>query len=355
MANLSYAQAGLTLKPGNTPSPLVKDLQRDLRSLGYLRNTIDGVFGTGTSRAVRALQFDLLANTGGSRSGDGSAPVAIKDYNKGRVSASTGEVDQNLTGCIADMLADPLFPKLPFSSSPASDNQKALQAIAGLCKDQVPFPFLFGILVQESGAKHYYEPKAPDADSFVVIGMDTNDAANKDVITSRGYGIGQYTLFHHPPTPQEMSSFISDPVKNVAAGIQELQDKFKNYVVGKSSGGSADDRIHDFGAGPLRLCKFPGGDPRYLRDCVKCMKDAGMQNIVASVTPVYEGASQQFEKTQYHVGSYNGVPMRSKIPCDWSYAVRRYNGSGPNSYDYQAEVLLRVPNDPRAASPADGS
>jgi len=355
MASLSYAQPGLTLKPGAAPSTLVQDLQRDLRSLGYLRSTIDGVFGTGTARAVRALQFALLVNTGSSRSGDGSAPVAIKNYNKGRVSASTGEVDQNLTGCIADMLDDPLFPKLPFSSSPANDNQKALQAIATLCKDQVPFPFLFGILVQESGAKHYYEPKAPDADSFVVIGMDTNDAANKDIITSRGYGIGQYTLFHHPPTQQEMNSFIADPVKNVTKGIQDLQDKFKNFVVGKSSGGSADDRIHDFGDGPLRLCQFPADDPRYLRDCVTCMKHAGTQNIVAGETPVYAGASQNFEKTQYHVGSYTGVPTRSKIPCDWPYAVRRYNGSGPNSYDYQAEVLLRVLNDPRAASPADGS
>src|SRR5437660_12848552 len=99
MASLSYAQPGLTLKPGDTSSPLVKDLQRDLRSLGYLRSTIDGVFGPGTSRAVCALQFDLLTNTGASRANDGSAPVAIKNYNQGRVSACSGEADQNLVAC----------------------------------------------------------------------------------------------------------------------------------------------------------------------------------------------------------------------------------------------------------------
>jgi len=30
------------------------------------------------------------------------------------------------------------------------------------------------------------------------------------------------------------------------------------------------------------------------------------------------------------------------IPCDWPYAVRRYNGSGLNSYHYQAKILLNV-------------
>jgi hypothetical protein len=104
------------------------------------------------------------------------------------------------------------------------------------------------------------------------------------------------------------------------------------------------------GAGPFGLCQYPPADPRYLHDCVNCMKQSGTQNIVAGVTPVYMGASQQFGKTQYHAGSYNGVPVRSKILCDWPYAVQRF---GPNSYE--AEVLLKVLNDPRAAGPAGGS
>jgi hypothetical protein len=50
-----------------------------------------------------------------------------------------------------------------------------------------------------------------------------------------------------------------------------------------------------------------------------------------------------YDNTQYHKqASYGNVPLRKAIPCDWPYAVRRYNGSGVNSYDYQAEVLLKV-------------
>jgi hypothetical protein len=63
---------------------------------------------------------------------------------------------------------------------------------------------------------------------------------------------------------------------------------------------------------------------------------------VAGVTPFYVGAGLTYQKTQYHVGSYTRVPVCSAIPCDWPYAVRRYNGSGVNSYDYQAEVLQKV-------------
>ena len=33
--------------------------------------------------------------------------------------------------------------------------------------------------------------------------------------------------------------------------------------------------------------------------------------------------------------------MRRNFECDWPYAVRRYNGSGPNSYSYQALVLKK--------------
>jgi hypothetical protein len=31
--------------------------------------------------------------------------------------------------------------------------------------------------------------------------------------------------------------------------------------------------------------------------------------------------------------------VRAEIPCDWPYAVRRYNGSGINSYHYQVRIL----------------
>ena len=66
------------------------------------------------------------------------------------------------------------------------------------------------------------------------------------------------------------------------------------------------------------------------------------QNIVAEETPYYEGSKNTFKKTQYHPDSYKGVPIRKNFPCDWPYAMRRYNGSGVNSYNYQARVLKHL-------------
>jgi hypothetical protein len=30
------------------------------------------------------------------------------------------------------------------------------------------------------------------------------------------------------------------------------------------------------------------------------------------------------------------------LQCDWPYATRRYNGGGPNSFNYQAIVLKNL-------------
>ena len=89
-------------------------MQRDLRQLGYLYRWIDGGFGRGTERAVKALQHDLLNNFGESSRNEGDAPVPVVDYNQGRVVDVDGVVDQNLAQCIADMLDDEKYPRLPF-------------------------------------------------------------------------------------------------------------------------------------------------------------------------------------------------------------------------------------------------
>lgn len=340
MSTPSYAVAGLVLSPNPAFSSQVRDLQRDLRSLGYGMGPIDGVFGLGTATAIKALQFDLMNNDGSSSSKDGSAPVAVKNYNNGTVTSLTGVLDQGLAACITTMLADGAFPKLPSSADPVTDNQGAIDAIAALPPTQVPTPFLMAILRQESGGMHFQA--ASNGDTFVTIGLDRNNSDNPAAITSRGFGIGQYTLFHHPPTSDEVAAVITDPVKNVARAVNELSDRFNNYVNGSTPDTQADDRIAEVGTGPLRACQYPAGDSRYMKDCAQCLSNATLTNITAGVTAVYEGNSLDYGETQYHQGSYNNVPVRKNIPCDWPYAVRRYNGGGVNSYDYQAEVLLRV-------------
>jgi len=62
---------------------------------------------------------------------------------------------------------------------------------------------------------HFQVPSGANSDNCVTIGLDRNNASNPAAITSRGFGIGQYTLFHHPPTPDEVAGVIADPAKNV--------------------------------------------------------------------------------------------------------------------------------------------
>lgn len=348
MADLSYQQPGLILEQGGTaatPSQ-VSDLQRDLRALGYLRAVIDGVFGVGTEQAVKALQRDLLSNDGSSTEGDGPAPVRVLDYNRGRVRAVSGAVDQALVACLADILGDTNFPRLPSVPDPVEQNREIIGQIQALPSPRVPPPFLMAILMQESGLRHFHEPGAGDTDTFIVAGLDCNDEARPERITSRGYGVGQYTLFHHPARPDEVGTIMRDVAKNLQMAIGELRGKFDHFVNGPEPATRADDRIAENGAGPLRLCKYAADDPRFMRDCRRCALAAGGQDIRSGVTRLYDGSPETFQPTPYYPdASYHGVPVRKNIGCDWPYAARRYNGSGVNSYHYQVRVLKNLLTD----------
>jgi hypothetical protein len=112
---LSYNRPGIQLGEGDADDPaMVRDLQHDLRALGYLRQGIDGIFGAGTTRAIRALQYDLLNNRGNSTDSDGSAPVAMVSFNDNgevrRVTAITGVLDEALVQCLEIILGDGRVP-----------------------------------------------------------------------------------------------------------------------------------------------------------------------------------------------------------------------------------------------------
>lgn len=342
MPQLSYQQSGLTLQQ-NDSGQAVRDLQHDLRSIGYLRHGIDGGFGGETTLAVKALQYDLLTNQGASAGSDGHAPVKVVDYNGGRVTGVDGLVGEQLAACISDILDDTAFPKLPFADNPVQANQTIAQQIAGMSSEDVPVPFLVAILKQESGLMHFRVPSGADQDNFIVVGLDRNGQgeAMQYAITSRGYGAGQYTLFHHPPTADEVQKIMLDPTQNVLMAIQELKAKFDRFVVSNNAG--ADDRLAEFGTGPLRICKYAAGDPLYMKDCKNCALTAGNQPIVPGVTPFYQGSANVYQPTQYYnPAPVKTMPTRKGLGCDWPYAVRRYNGSGVNSYWYQALVLNHV-------------
>jgi hypothetical protein len=190
----------------------------------------------------------------------------------------------------------------------------------------------FAVPAQQSG----------DEDSFIVLGTDRN-AGDRHVITSRGYGAGQYTLFHHPPRPEDVTGVMLDPVKNVQRAARELREKFDRFVVGPDS--RADDRIAEIGtsqARALRECRFAPGDPRRMRDCVTCVAAAGTRTVSPGL-PVHAGASTRWAPVPelYSMPTF-AMPARERLGCDWPYAVRRYNGGGLKSYHYQARVLRNL-------------
>lgn len=344
MPSLSYRQPGLVLKRGGVAASdrQIRDLQHDLRLLGYLKRGIDGNFGFGTERAVRALQHDLLHNDGGGT--DGTAAVAIRDFNSGRVETVTGEVDQRFVDCISDLLDEPRFGRLPAAADPKSANRQVLATISSLASPGVPMPFLMAILEQESGLRHFNEPRPGDDDTFITVGLDA-PLPESEVITSRGYGVGQFTLFHHPPRPDEVTEFMTEPVNNLQRAIRELREKFDSFVNGPAS--RADDRIAEAGTGPLRECRFSSGNASRLRDCQACLSHAGRVTIVEGVTPVFAGSMAIFHSTNnYDMQAdrqlYSDVPRRAEIECDWPYAARRYNGAGMDSYHYQVHILKNV-------------
>ncbi len=344
MPKPSYQKPGLILKKGDidVTESYVSDLQEDLRRLGYLKKNIDGNFGPGTERAVKALSYDLLYIDGSSTKDVGDAPLLVFNYNIGRFADVTISLDSSLGACLSDMLIDPEFPKLPKVDDPDTENDKIVNYIKQMSSTEAPIPFIIGILKQESRLKHFHEPSGNDRDTYIVVGQDTN-ASSKHIITSRGYGAGQYTLFHHPPGQEEIEDFMLDVEKNIQKAVKELQNKFKHFVNGEDSGTKADDRIAEYGTGDLRFCKFQEDDTRYMKDCVQCMKDAGQYDIEEGVTHWYAGSNHTYFPTQYYrKASYDSVPVRSNIGCDWPYAARRYNGSGINSYHYQTRVLINV-------------
>jgi hypothetical protein len=256
------------------------------------------------------------------------------------VTGISGQLDQPLAACIDDLMLDPAVSKLPSREDPVAENQSAVAAIAAIAGAPVPVPFLLAMFVQESGSRHYSVPTQSDVDNFVMVGLDRGDKDNPDRITSRGYGIGQFTIFHHPPRSDEVATFIGDPVTNVRGAIAEFGEKFHGYVVGPRD--HADDRDAEHPGLPLRTCRYNVTDVRYLADCFACAH-AARHITIAAGTPLYDGSQKSYQPDKYYPSAeYGSVPDRSDFLCDWPYAARRYNGSGLDSFHYQTRILRNL-------------
>ena len=144
------------------------------------------------------------------------------------------------------------------------------------------------------------------------LGHPVNDDGTF-AITSRGYGAGQFTIFHHPPRQDEVDDFMNDVTKNLSKAEAELREKFDKFVNCPSD--TADDRQKEIGNGPLRLCKYASSDSRYLNDCKQCAIDAGSRDIVQNETPWYAGSPNLYVPTQYYASAnYPNTPKRESPP-----------------------------------------
>jgi hypothetical protein len=315
---------------------VVRDLQHDLKALGYHGGELTGLWGAFLDKALAALRWDLT------HPHDTPAIAAFNESNAvvAAPAAGVSALEPGLAQMIATLAEEPAFHKAPASADAAADNARAWAAVRAMKTGVAPAPYLAAIFRQESGGRQYAVPSANNSDSFIVLGLDHNDAAAPERITSRGYGIGQHTLFHHPPSAAELAGVIGDPVQNARGAFNDLRQKFDQEVVApENSGAGADDRRAEHPLLPLRLCKYPPSDPLYMADCKACAMAARKVNI-APGQPVYPGAVIAWAPTCYYAGAvYHGVPDRADFLCDWPYAVRRYNGSGLDSYHYQAHVL----------------
>lgn len=323
---------------GPLATAAVRELQRDLRALGYLHHGIDGTWGKGLDAALRAIRIDLCEPA--------FAPAIHAANHAGRVIPSppdgTAALEPALARCIATLADDPTITKLADSLDAAGENRRLMDRFQATRSTVAPVPFLAAMFRQESNGQHYHVPSASDADSFVTIGLDRNDTARPDRITSRGYGLGQYTLFHHPPSPAERASFIDDPAGNVQAAYSELREKFDRSVRSSNPATRADDNWAEHPLRRLTPCRYPPADSRYMNDCRNCAITAGLRTLREG-EPVYPGAAITWGPTSYYADrGYAQVPNRAGFFCDWPYAARRYNGGGLNSFHYQARILRNL-------------
>jgi hypothetical protein len=199
-------------------------------------------------------------------------------------------------------------------------------------------------MFDQESALQQFATAISEGDTFVIVGLD-RDKQIADRIPSRGFGMAQYTLFHHPPTQDEVASFIVDPDANINQAVAELKGKFDGLAGGASR---AVERDAEHPGLPLRKCRYSTTDERFLRDCRACARRARHLEI-ARGTPLYQGASQSYQPDGYYPSAdYGSVPDRADMGCDWPYAIRRYNGGGLDSFHYQTRVLRNLERLPDA-------
>lgn len=287
MTESIFQRANRLLQNGLPVGSKVIDIQASLKLLGFMPHNYmrqcDDKMGKDTQMGIKALNWFVFG-----RENDITVP-----YDK-------------ITDLLLNKNVD--WGKTPIAEEPEVENKKIQEYLKGkkehiISTYSVPFDFVYAILWQETGLRHY------DLDGFLFVGCDTGNPNYK--YRSWGYGVGQYTMQNHPPDKEQQRNIL-DPIKNIEFTIKHLQLKFKTYC----------DRT--------KTCQYGIDDKRHLRDCKNCVE----QSARATVT---------LPEANYHpkaVKGYKDMPMLDK--CGWPLAAERYNGAGANAVAYKYECLSKI-------------
>jgi len=275
-------------------------------------------FNSKLSSAVKSLKWELINNRSLSRFGNYSA---VNDT-----------VTNALVVTMESMVQDPEIGVVYGTKDYEGANSKVELRIKGFSSEEFPQPLMGAILYEETGLR-WFRP-----DGYPTIGLDFNDKSNPERITSRGFFVSQRTLFKYPVDQSRIDSMDSlDEDLNFFS--RHLENKYKKYIVSSKPSVRDDLRLESFSKSELRGCKYSPDDSKYMIDCKNCVEGLKRRDYPLGVR-LAKGSSWKLRKTRYHKrDGYKNMPDFKEFPCDYLFAIRRYNGGGINSFHYLMQVL----------------
>lgn len=293
-------------------------LEEYLRSLMFIKqikkNNTDDV-----KKGIKALQFELRNNPSLSHFG----------Y-EGKID---GVESPELLNIVEKMWEDPSIPVVSKVNNPDQANDQISSIMKTSLSKVFPNPLALAVLKQETHWKWFR------SDGYPTVGLDFNNKSQPYVITSRGLFLSQRTIFNYPFPQESLDSFdsVSEDLKFV---INALDLKYKRYVVSADVRARDDLRFKSFGDQPLRGCKYEQSDERFMKDCKNCVWSGKLKDYKEGKSLIDVPGKWVLKPSIYHRNKdYLGYPDYEDFPCDYVYAIRRYNGSGVNSFHYLMRVL----------------
>lgn len=301
-----------------------QDMIKLLREFMFLKEIKSSTVQDLETRAVKSLQHEILSND------------SLKKFNQGRVTAVDGESSLGILAVLQDMSKSPSLARLSPALNPSKGNQAMKERLSGYLNSKFPTPLVMAVLTQETNLKWYRK------DGYPLVGLDYNSDEDY-IITSRGLFYSQRTIFSYPISKKEFDS-MNDLESDMEFFFDHIFGKYQNFVVSSSAKARDDLRysVPEFKDLDLRGCKYEESDSKYMKDCKACLKECPSKDYLMGDSLLGNGR-WIIKPTHYHrIQDYEGFPDFHHFPCDYVFTIRRYNGSGINSFHYLMRVLAHL-------------